>query len=84
MKIEKGVPVCDPRRWHKTKYPWGDMESGDSIHFKTDKTASIRTTAYRWIKTNKPTWHLVSRSTEDGIRLWFFNDDDYIKLGEWF
>lgn len=55
----------------RTKYPFRDMESGDSILFKDKKQAdSARVAALRFVRVHRPDWHFSLRKVEDGWRLW--------------
>jgi hypothetical protein len=69
MKIDKGIPLA-PFAIKKTKYPWRDMEAGDSFFVATE-TASIHTLrsaanqAARYHKTG-----YAVRSVGGGCRVW--------------
>lgn len=48
LKIDKGVPYTGRR---STKYPWDQMEVGDSIFFSNEyKVATVRQSAYKYAK----------------------------------
>jgi hypothetical protein len=65
IKIEKGIPA--PRdRWHK--YPLMEMEVGDSIWLPKPEGDKIRKAAnMHGVRHNR---EYVSRSTDEGVRLW--------------
>lgn len=70
MKIEKGIPVHDPRasvNSRRGKYPWDDMEVGDSFHAPA-KANSLRTAAANYSK--KTGRKFVVRKEGDGARAW--------------
>ena len=66
MKIEKGIPIT-PRKsaGRKSKYPWGEMEVGDSFFVPGAKTAPIRPQ-----KLHEAGMKFTSRSVEGGFRIW--------------
>lgn len=74
IKIDKGVPV--PSAGHKNKYPFKDMEPGDSFFVSTegqDKGNTrnrIQSCACRFAKMQNPRQQFCSRQTDDGIRCW--------------
>lgn len=67
LQIDSGVPV--PRG--RTKYPFQDMEPGDSILFREQSQGnSARVSALRFVRVHQPTWAFQLRRVEDGWRLW--------------
>ena len=64
--IEKGIVV--PKRWG-SKYPFEEMEVGDSFFAKAN-SGSLLTMAKYFIKKNKNDWKFVSRKEGDGVRIW--------------
>ena len=66
-KIESNVEMPDSR----TKYPFDDMEKGDSILFKDRKGAdSARVAAVRFAQAHRPDWKFSLRKVANGWRLW--------------
>lgn len=65
IKIEKGVPVADAR----VKYPFADMEVGDSfwIGGLQDPNAP-RGAAFRWGSNHGVSFK--TRKEKDGVRVW--------------
>jgi len=64
LKISKNVPI--PNRG--CKYPFADMEVGDSILFDREYANTIRASARYYFQ--KAGWKLISRSDGDKTRLW--------------
>ena len=69
MQIDKGIPFH--ARTPRSKYPFADMEPGDSILFQErPKAESARISSRRFMALNQPTWVFEMRRVEDGWRLW--------------
>ena len=74
-KIEKGVPF--PEVHSKFKFPWPEMEVGDSVLIKTGKAETVDllkckvkgAARYYGVKTGKRFRSLIDRD-EDGVRVW--------------
>jgi hypothetical protein len=55
----------------RSKYPFEDMEVGDSILFKEERQAnSARIAAVRFAERHHPDWTYTLRKVEGGWRLW--------------
>lgn len=70
MEIEKGIPLSDPRALAnkgRSKYPWAQMEVGDSFHARVSSN-SLRTTAAHFAR--KTGWKFVVRKDGEGARAW--------------
>ena len=66
-KVDTGIDVPDSR----TKYPFSDMEVGDSILFEDKKTAeSARVASLRFARTHREEWAFSLRKVDNGWRLW--------------
>ena len=68
FQIEKNVPI-PPRREYKTKYPWDEMDVGDSFYVPNTKSGSIACGVYRASKRFEGK-KFISRSEAGGIRVW--------------
>ena len=68
--IEKGVSV-PPRLkiGRPLKYPWPDMQPGDSISIPPSKSAAAKSAAYDWQRKHKG-WQFVFRVDANGLRIW--------------
>ena len=67
FQIESGIDMPMGR----TKYPFGDMQPGDSIRFLDSKRAnSARVSALRFVRGHAPEWSFQLRRVDDGWRLW--------------
>ena len=67
MIIEKDIPP-PPRGLHLIKYPWADMEIGDSFFVTGVSRNSMSMTArYQTQKTGKS---YTARKVEGGVRVW--------------
>ncbi len=71
MMIEKGVPfVCGRARANaaRTKYPWAEMEVGDSFLAPSDKTLNAMSTACSY-HSRKSGRTFRASTTPEGIRV---------------
>lgn len=67
LQIEQGIEIPSTR----TKYPFMEMEPGDSILFKSKKQAdSARVASIRFVRVHQPDWSFVLRKVDNGWRLW--------------
>jgi len=74
-KIEKDVAF--PEVHSKFKFPWPEMEVGDSVLIKTGKSETVDSlkrkvkgaARYYGVKTSKRFRSLINRE-EDGVRVW--------------
>lgn len=67
MQIDSGVAMPIGR----TKYPFREMDVGDSILFKDhNKANSARVSALRFVRMHEPAWEFRVRKVEGGWRLW--------------
>lgn len=67
-EIEKGVPVPEQTgRGRSLKYPFPDMEIGDSI---LTETRSAFHAASNWASRQKNGWKFISKKVEGGFRIW--------------
>lgn len=64
IKIEKGIPISSDRR---SKYPWADMDVGDSFFVATDKVENFRRNVYAKNRNGKL---FVARAEGNGVRVW--------------
>ncbi|SPD71833.1 hypothetical protein PITCH_A1070007 [uncultured Desulfobacterium sp.] len=75
-KIEKDRPI--PEVNSRIKYPWSNMDVGDSVFFRVEKGESIQqlkrkvvpSSRYYGEKTNKEFKTMTERDPEEGIRVW--------------
>lgn len=67
LQIDSHVPIPLGR----SKYPFQEMEPGDSILFLGARKAnSARVSALRFVRVHQPTWAFQLRKVEQGWRLW--------------
>lgn len=67
VQIDQGIALPTNR----SKYPFGEMETGDSILFKLRKQAeSCRVAALRFSRVHQPDWTFSLRKVDNGWRLW--------------
>lgn len=67
FQIESGIEMPMGR----TKYPFSDMQPGDSIRFVEERHAnSARVSALRFVRAHAPDWAFQLRRVENGWRLW--------------
>lgn len=70
MQIDKGIPIPNLSHHFSLKYPWPEMEHGDSIF--VEKYSAVMS-ARSWLLRHKPGWIAKSRKTSQGFRVWFHN-----------
>ena len=72
-KIEKGIELI-PKRKSGCKYPFGDMNVGDSFiydEYSRKNQCLISNAARNWVKKAQNNWIFAVRKTEDNkIRIW--------------
>lgn len=69
-KIEKGVPLLADGNI-RSKYPFRDMEVGDSFLVELTKRPGCMSTASSFAAGQDPCWKFISRATsEDTARVW--------------
>jgi len=67
IQIDTGIVMPEDR----TKYPFRDMQDGDSILFTDKKQAeSARVASLRFVRMHAPKWQFSLRRVSDGWRLW--------------
>ena len=66
MKIEKNIPLPEPARG-KLKWPWPDMEVGDSIKVDPERYKRAQLSAQQW-KRNHPGFNYATRKLPNGER----------------
>lgn len=64
IKIDKGVPVYEPER--QFRYPWDQMEVGDSFFVSNRKPSQFHLPA----KLVRKGWAITKRSENQGTRVW--------------
>lgn len=76
--VDNGVPIPELAASGHTKYPWIDMGAGDSFlvpweegRHRTTVQASVGSSAREWLKRHRPELMHVTRTYEDGVRVWF-------------
>lgn len=67
MQIDRNIAVPENR----ARYPFADMEEGDSILFESQRRAlSARVAAVRFCQRYHPQWTFSVRKVQNGWRLW--------------
>lgn len=71
MKIEKNIPIPTGKA---TKYPWAEMEVGDSFLFECEysnsKQTNLHCNAIGWSKRNRIESKYVTKKVDGGVRIW--------------
>jgi hypothetical protein len=69
MKIEKNVNP--PNQVGRKKYPFGEMEVGDSIFIASESSGGRSNPAFaaRCFRREKG-WRFTARKENDGVRIW--------------
>lgn len=74
ISIQRNVPIPAGAQGPVPKYPFRNMEVGDSFFVEADKTriATIRTSAHLFGRCNEATFRTVSvtEGGKSGIRIW--------------
>jgi hypothetical protein len=71
IAIEKQVPLPEANRPPRTsKYPFGDMEVGDSFLATDIKSATMYSSVARYAKSVNNTKKFTVRTVSDGVRVW--------------
>lgn len=70
MRIERGVPIPAPvrGRGRRSRYPFDDMQPGDSFEAAGAKAGSLQQAARRVAM--RTGWRFTTRQTETGARCW--------------
>jgi hypothetical protein len=79
MKVEKGVPLPTKRSGgHNSKYPWAEMEDGDSVLIErigdepfANTQRRVSNNSREWLKRNREGWTAITAREGNGIRVWF-------------
>lgn len=66
--IEKNIPL--PENHKKPKYPFSDMQVGDSFFIQQGKKKTINASAARYAMLQNPRWKFVLINIDDGCRCW--------------
>lgn len=67
LQIDPDVPM--PKS--KTRYPFKEMEVGDSIFFaELSRATSARVSAAQFTQKHEPTWKFTLKRVDGGWRLW--------------
>jgi len=66
FKVEKNIPIPKYSREHK--YPWDEMDVGDSFYVSQESAAGARASASSRAKDGHGKY--ASRTVEDGCRIW--------------
>jgi hypothetical protein len=69
VKVDKGVPMPESNLGRPIKYPWNEMEVGDSFIIKTEDYLSVRSNISYRNNVHRDR-HFVIRKIEDGYRVW--------------
>ena len=68
VKIDKGIPVPPRGNNRSTKYPYQQLEIGDSFYVKGKTAAKFSASAYT--QARKHGIKLTVRNEKDGVRVW--------------
>ena len=68
-KIEKGIRPPDPPPCSPNRYPFGEMEVGDSFFLEGVMEGSIRSACSQW-KKRHPGWFYRIAADGLGLRVW--------------
>lgn len=69
--IEQGVPMPNTdTNGKRSKYPFQDMQVGDSFFIAGGKSAGLAATARNWAVRNRVQHRFLVRTVEGGVRVW--------------
>lgn len=68
IKIEKSIPLPDKRSLNNNKYPYKEMDVGDSFIVSGKKVANISSSSRYWHR--KTGFTFICRTVEGGVRIW--------------
>jgi hypothetical protein len=68
FKIEKGHPMPEFKRGAPRKYPWAQMEVGDSFFVPGNKTQSMSAVACSRAKIHPPERYICRKEVVDGVQ----------------
>lgn len=71
--IEKGIPITDGRKGSKEKYPWSQMEIGDSFFVPSKSKNTLRSSRVHANKAGKGVFkssELDDETQGPGVRVW--------------
>lgn len=76
--IQTGIEI--PTIQRDSKYPWDQMNDGDSIFFDAENALAATQSARLYVKNRRPNLSVVTRSLEEGgvsgTRIWFVEQSD--------
>lgn len=64
--VDKGLPI--PHAATRQRYPWKEMDIGDSFFVADGNQKSIACAAYQ--ATARLGWRFITRTVDGGIRVW--------------
>lgn len=75
MQIEKGIPIPERKRGRKPKYPFGEMDIGDSVFFEVAICGGMsqeQVAAHAYGKTSGKKFRTAKVNDGDryGVRIW--------------
>jgi hypothetical protein len=68
IKIDKNIPIAFKRRTTLPKYPWGEMEVGDSFLVEGVSSSLISSATHYYGSTHNKKFK--TRKVEGGVRVW--------------
>lgn len=73
-KIDKGIPIPEIHHWRRAgrphKYPWDQMEVGDSFLFGASDGKGAHAACVGANNASRGEKHFEARSTPEGFRAW--------------
>lgn len=70
MQIEKNIPIPSPsRRGRASKYPFADMQPGDSFEVEVRQSA-VRAAAHNYARAHNARAKFICRTLPTGTRCW--------------
>jgi len=69
IKVQKNIPIPNTKG-RKMKYPFPDMNIGDSFEVDGVKKNTVLGAATSWAKRNKKKWEFTIRFVNNKTRIW--------------
>lgn len=70
VKIDNHIaPPCSVKSGKRSKYPFADMQVGESFAVSLDERANLRNILSGW-KNRHPGWDYATRSDGEFFRIW--------------
>ena len=70
ISVEKGVPLPPEKRGRPTRYPWDEMNVGDSFLYSKRHAMSRHASSAASSAGRSRGWTFTTRKVPEGVRIW--------------